>query len=71
MVQQAWIWNQQGRLKEAKTEALLALEIFEKLGSTSDLEWCRNFLGEIELAGESASISDPTGKFSNPPSYAR
>ncbi|KAF9785562.1 hypothetical protein BJ322DRAFT_1109000 [Thelephora terrestris] len=58
MVQRAWIWHQQGRPKEAKTEALLALETFEKLGSTSGLEWCRNFLGEIELAAESASTSE-------------
>ena len=48
MEMQAQIWYGQGRLEEAKAEALRALETFEKLGAASDLERCRNLLRRIE-----------------------
>ena len=67
MDQQAWIWYRQGRLEEAKTELLCALETFEKLGATTQLGCCRNLLRSIELAAGSSSYSgepDAGGGFS-------
>ena len=54
----ARIWYRQHKLEEAMVEALRAIEIFEKLGVTGRLKHCRTFLGEIEQAVESLSISD-------------
>jgi hypothetical protein len=67
MVLQAGIWHGQGQLKEAKAEILCALETFEKLGATGDLERCRDVLRNIELATERSSIAgepDGSGEFS-------
>ena len=47
---QATIWHQQGRLEDAKTEALRAFEIFDTLGATVDCGNCENLLQEIERA---------------------
>ena len=47
---QARILYQQGRLEEAKAEALRALETFERAGSTIHISGCRNLLREIERA---------------------
>ena len=44
----AHIWRRQGRLKEAKSEALCAVAVFEKLGAVKRLESCRNLLRDIE-----------------------
>ena len=49
---QAAIWYSQDRLEEAKAESLCALETFEKLGATADLQWPRSRLQEIERAIE-------------------
>ena len=57
MDRQAAIWHRQGRLEEAKTETLCALETFEKLGATEDLRWPRSRLQAIERAMERRSIS--------------
>jgi tetratricopeptide (TPR) repeat protein len=57
MEQQSIIWRRQGRLEEAKVEALRALEAFEKLGVTGELGTCRGLLQKIELDLESQSIS--------------
>ena len=45
---QAGIWNKQRRFKEARSQALRAAEIYEKVGATKDLEDCRKLLQEIE-----------------------
>ena len=45
---QARIWSSQRALEEAKTGAMCALEIFEKLGATKDAGNCRNLLHKIE-----------------------
>ena len=45
---QARVWYRQGRLKEARSEALDAADIFEKLGAAGDLERCRELLRRIE-----------------------
>ena len=41
---QAWIWYQQGRIEEAEAEAQRALDTYEKLGATRQLEQCRKSL---------------------------
>jgi len=46
--QQAMIWYDQDRFEEARTEALHAAEVYEKLGASNDMEDCRKFLREIE-----------------------
>jgi tetratricopeptide (TPR) repeat protein len=38
---QAWVWYGPHRLEEAKSEALLAADIYDKLGAASDAERCR------------------------------
>ena len=45
---QAVLWFMQDRFKEAKSEALCAAEIFEKLGAIKDLDVCRETLWHIE-----------------------
>ena len=47
---QAWFWYDRRMLKEAKSEALLAIDAYEKIGAAKDLERCRNILREIEVA---------------------
>ena len=48
MVAQAEFWHDQGRLGEAKSEALRAADVFEKLGAAGDLNQCRDILQRIE-----------------------
>ena len=50
---QAEIWYREGRLGEAKSEALHALEVYEKLGVAKDTGYCRDFLRKVEEAMES------------------
>jgi hypothetical protein len=45
---QAVVWYRQGRLKEARSEALGAIDIFEKLGAVRDQERCSGLLRWIE-----------------------
>jgi tetratricopeptide (TPR) repeat protein len=45
---QAWLWHQRGRLEEARSEALCAVDVYEKLGAVDDLEDCRILLRDIE-----------------------
>jgi tetratricopeptide (TPR) repeat protein len=45
---QAEIWYGQGRLGEAKSGALRAAQVYEKLGAAKELELCRKFLQKIE-----------------------
>ena len=45
---QANFWYKQDRFEEAKSEALCAAEIFERLGAASDLERCRKLLQWIQ-----------------------
>ena len=46
--EQAWGWFQQRRLEEAKSEALRAAEIFERLGASKDMDDCRKLLQDIQ-----------------------
>jgi tetratricopeptide (TPR) repeat protein len=45
---QARILDKQDRLEEAKSEALCAFGVFEKLGAAKELERCRKFLQNME-----------------------
>ena len=49
---QAVIYCQQSRLEQAKSKALRAVEVFEKLGATQDLERCGELLSAIDLVHE-------------------
>jgi len=55
---QARAWYKQDRLEEARTEALRAAGVYEKLGAAKDVEYCRNLLRDIEnslvTSGQSA-----------------
>ena len=48
MVSQAEVWYKQDKLEEARSEVLRAAEVFERLGATTDLETCREFLKAME-----------------------
>ncbi|KAF9792079.1 hypothetical protein BJ322DRAFT_10503 [Thelephora terrestris] len=58
----AQIWYRQRRLEDALSEALGALEIFEKLGASTDTVRCEDFLEQIEqaIAARDAPSSGPT-----------
>ena len=45
---QAWLWCIQDMFGEAKSEALAALDVFEKLGSVNDAEDARRLLQDID-----------------------
>ena len=57
MVLQARLWYKQGKLEEARSEALCAADVFEKLGAANDMEDCRKLLQDVreELNGPAAS----------------
>jgi tetratricopeptide (TPR) repeat protein len=62
---QAEVWYYQHRLDEAKSEALRALEIYEKLGAAQSAGNCRGILRKIEQAIETRSTcvdSDRSGE---------
>jgi len=46
----ASIWYRQGRLEDAVSEVMCAIEIFEKLGAARNLDKCRDLLRDIESA---------------------
>jgi len=45
---QARIWHKQHRLEEAGSEALRAVDVYEKLGAAQDVERCRGLLQRIQ-----------------------
>ena len=45
---QAGVWYRQGRFREARSEALCAADVYEKLGAVKGLELCRELLRWIE-----------------------
>ena len=47
---QAGFWYKQGRLGEAKSEALDAINAYKKIGAMEDVEECRAILQDIEEA---------------------
>jgi len=61
MKQQATFWCDQRKLEESKSEALHAVEVFEKLGATRDVEECRKLLQRINEETNSPIFSDEPG----------
>ena len=45
---QARFWHEEGMFEEAKSEALCAINAYEKVGATEDVEECRKILRDIE-----------------------
>ena len=58
METQVWIWYREGRLRDARSEALRALEIYEKLGAVNDVVECRELLRMTEQAMGSQSAGE-------------
>ena len=62
---QADLWYLQDKFEEAKSEALRAADIYERVGAAINLENCRELLGRIE-AGMNSRVasdkSDPNGE---------
>jgi len=54
---QAQVWFRQCRFEEAKSEALRAADIYERLGAAKDVEDCRALLREIEEGMEETVTS--------------
>jgi tetratricopeptide (TPR) repeat protein len=55
---QARIWDKQGRLGEARSEALCAVGVFKELGATKELENCRKLLQGIQEKTKTPIHSD-------------
>ena len=49
---QARFWLQERKLEEAKSEALGAIDVFERLGAAKDVERCKKILRDIEKETE-------------------
>ena len=58
---QARIWYKWRKLEEARSEALRAADIFEKLGSAGDVERCRKFLQDMGKGLNTAVASGQPG----------
>ena len=56
MEHQAGFWYREGRLEEAKSEVLCAVDVYEKLGAANDVEECRKLLQKIEEFGKPLEI---------------
>jgi len=55
---QAGFWHRQRRFEEAKSEALDAVEMFEKLGATNDMERTRRLLQWIDVDVDACELND-------------
>ena len=55
---QAMIWFRQGKFEIAASEALRAIEIYEKLGAAKEAGECRKLIRKIKQAAESQDSSD-------------
>jgi tetratricopeptide (TPR) repeat protein len=55
MNMQANVWYRQGRLEDAKSQAMKALEIYERSGAAHDAEACRKLLQRVKRAIENRS----------------
>jgi tetratricopeptide (TPR) repeat protein len=59
MLMQAEVWFRQLRFEDAKSEALDAVQIFEKLGSEEALRHCRRLLQKVEQGIKKRSTRPP------------
>ena len=55
------ILYEERKFGEAKSEALRAADVFEKLGASKELEWCRETLRDIEGATKMSGASGEPG----------
>ena len=63
---QAMVWYKRHKLEEARSEAMRAADVFEKLGAATDLEWCKGLIRAVqkELNSRAASVqSRPNREF--------
>ena len=44
---QAWVWYQQHKFEEARSEALRAVKVYESIGAANDVEDCQELLQDI------------------------
>ena len=58
---QAMVWYKQHRLEEARSEALRAVDVFEKLGAANNMERCRRSLQRIQEGLDSLVASAQPG----------
>ena len=56
----AELWGEQHQFEEAKSEALRALNVFEKLGAMDDVEWTRQLLEQIDSRSQGNGRSGHT-----------
>ena len=54
---QSIFWRREGRFEEARSEALRAVDAYEKVGAAKDVEDCREILRDIEEQMEELVIS--------------
>ena len=54
---QAIFWSKRRRFEEAKSEALCAIDLFERIGATDSTEMCRDLLRDIEEAASKLADS--------------
>jgi len=54
---QAGLWFKEGRLEGARSEALRAADVYEKLGAMKDVEDCRKLLRDIQRELDSPAAS--------------
>ena len=59
---QAWFWYKECRFEEAKSEALRAADVYEKIGATKGVEGCRAILRNIETEKENPATPGETFK---------
>ena len=59
---QAQVWCEERRFEEAKSEALRALDIYEKFGAMNDVEVCRAVLRDIEEKANTPGALDTNGE---------
>ena len=59
MEYQAFVWYRQSRLEEAKSEALRAADIFEKLGAVDRVDSCRKLMQDMQ---EELDCPAPSGR---------
>ena len=57
MEEQAWVWFEQCRFEEARSEALRAANVYEKFGATKRTEECRTIIQRIQEELDGSFVS--------------
>ena len=60
---EAEFWCKEGRFEEGKSAALLAADIYKKLGAMNDLEVCRTILWNIEVVMDKSTASQKSDSY--------